>query len=206
MLSYFRKKKIQTTTDGSFSIPKVYAAISLGQYVRWQSATNPIQKCAAALNQTEAAIRKLVPESVVRINAAFQLVIEAETAMHVPACKLNGREYGFIPTMDEMQLGQYIDLDELSKAVFVNSDYSKLIDMMCVVYRPILSRMGNKYTIAEYTGKESEQNRKDIEQLPMSVVSGALLFFSTFELELLRSSLDYLTQVSKELETDLQST
>lgn len=187
-------------------IPTTYAQITLGQYVKWHTAKDSIAKCAAALSIDPSDVRKLNPESVARIIAAFEKVVETELSSHIKACKLNGNEYGFIPSIDHMKLGEYVDLDELSKVVFVNNDYEKLTDMMCVCYRPIINRMGDKYTISDYTGKEIVDNRKDIEQLPMSVVSGALLFFSTFEIELLTSSLDYLTEVHQELQMDLQST
>lgn len=205
MFGLFTKKKVDTTHDGGFTLPRTYAAISLGQYVAWHEANDAASKCAAALNATLSDVRKLNPDSIARINAAFQTVIETETTAHIKACKLNGREYGFIPAIDEAELGVYIDLDNLMGLV-KKGDNSKLIDMMCVCYRPITSRMGNAYTIADYTAKEVNTNRKDIEQLPMSIVSGAMFFFSNFEVELLTSSAEYLTNLQRELEMDLQST
>lgn len=207
MFSWFTKKtKVETPTDGTFSLPTTYAAINLGQYVRWHMAKTPTEKCAAALNRSVSEVRKLNASSINRINAVFEKVVETELTTSVGACRLNGNEYGFIPNIDALPIGQYIDLDEQSKAVFTQGDYTKLIDMMSVCYRPITSRIGGKYTIADYTGMESTTNRDDLEQLPMSVVSGAMLFFSTFEVELLTSSLDFLTNVAMEMQMDLQST
>jgi hypothetical protein len=68
---------------------------------------------------------------------------------------------------------------------------------MAVIYRPVTLTIGDHYRVEAHTGKEGHENRKDIEQLPMSIVSGALLFFSIIEHELLRSSHEYLTTTFK---------
>lgn len=204
---WFNKKKVKTEQDGTLTIPATYAAVTLGQYVKWHKSNDAISRCAAALNVDESIVRKLKPQSVAKINTLFQVVIDTETTYHPKTVKLNGIEYGFFPEIEAMTLGEYGDLDELSKNIFAGAkDTSLLITMMAICYRRITSKIGNGYAIEAYDTAIIERNRKDIEQLPMSVVSGALLFFSTLEIELLRSSQDYLIGMLKDLEMDLQST
>lgn len=205
---WFNKKKIKTEQDGTLTIPATYAAVSLGQYVKWHTANDAISRCAAALNVDLSVVRKLKPESVAKINSLFQIVIDAELTYHAKAIKLNGTEYGFFPEIEAISLGEYADLDELSKNIFAGTkDMNLLVSMMAICYRKITGKVGNGYVIQDYSVSIIEQNRRDIEKLPMSIVSGALLFFSTLEIELLKSSHEYLMQTLRELQTtDLQST
>jgi len=58
--------------------------------------------------------------------------------------KLNGTEYGFQPQLDEITLGEYIDLD-----TFI-SDWDNMEKAMNVLYRPVLVKLKGKYSIDEY--------------------------------------------------------
>ena len=57
---------------------------------------------------------------------------------------LNGVEYGFIPNLDDMTLGEYVDLDTYI------SKWDDMHKAMAVLYRPIETSLGNKYTIEKY--------------------------------------------------------
>ena len=58
--------------------------------------------------------------------------------------KLNGVEYGFHPELDDLLLGEYIDLDN-----FIG-DWDNMEKAMNVLYRPIIVRLKDKYNIEEY--------------------------------------------------------
>jgi hypothetical protein len=87
--------------------------------------------------------------------------------------------------------------------VFNSEQYEKLIDLMAVLYRPVTFNLREHYRVAAHTSKEGHENRSDIEQLPMSIVSGALLFFSTIEQELFQNSLKYLTMTSRKFTKEM---
>ena len=200
MIKFFRRKRVQTKTDGSLSIPIDFSAITLGQYIRWNTSKNAVDKCAAALNCSNEQVRKLNPESIQRIVTAFEQLVQNETQLHLKFVDLNGTKYGFIPDMDLMSADEWIDLDEFCKMVYdpVKPQLEKLTCVMAVLYRPMKTKLGSRYTIATYTGEEQYANAADINQLSMSGVNAALLFFSSFELDLLQSSLEYMMQVAKE--------
>ena len=83
---------------------------------------------------------------------------------------LNGVEYGFIPNLDDMTLGEYVDLDTyLGK-------WQQVEKAMAVLYRPIINTYKNKYTIEEYKA-EGQDVYKD---MPMDIVLGSMLFFLSF--------------------------
>ena len=97
---------------------------------------------------------------------------------------LNGIEYGFIPNLDDMTLGEYVDLDTyLGK-------WQQVEKAMAVLYRPIINTYKNKYTIEEYKA-EGQDVYKD---MPMDIVLGSMLFFYRLGIDLSRLMTVYLEQ------------
>ena len=94
-----------------------------------------------------------------------------------PNFKLGEVEYGFIPNLDEMTFGEYIDLD-----TFIKND-KDMHKAMTVLYRPIVNQSFGRYNIADYTGKEDYDIMLDA---PMDAVKTAMVFFYTLGKELLR--------------------
>ncbi len=116
----------------------------------------------------------------------------------IPTFRLNGLEYGFIPVLDDMSLGEYIDLDENF------SDWNKMHKAMSVLYRPITLKKDNRYQIEEYTGMV---NAEAMKQAPLDVVFAAMVFFWSLSNELTQTILNYLQQVTeKEMTTQQKQT
>lgn len=90
-----------------------------------------------------------------------------------PIVKYRGKEYGFVPNLEELTFGEYIDLDTYL------SDMQTLHKTIGVLYRPVTNRVGNKYDIQEY---EPNEGYKDF---PLGAALGATLFFWTLRKELL---------------------
>ena len=90
---------------------------------------------------------------------------------------LNGQEYGFIPSLEDITYGEFVDLDSYM------SDTQNLHKTMAVLYRPITQKAGKRYQIEPY---ESATKYCDtMKAAPMDVVMGAVLFFWTLGKELL---------------------
>jgi len=80
---------------------------------------------------------------------------------------LNGVEYGFIPELDELSFGEYIDLDTYL------GDWENIHTAMNVLYRPITENKGNRYSIEEY-----DVNTKDrLLDMPLDAVISSVFFF-----------------------------
>lgn len=89
-------------------------------------------------------------------------------------------EFGFIPKLDDMTFGEYVDLD-----TFI-SDWEQMHKAMAVLYRPVVKKKAEFYDIEMY---ESAEKYQDImKYMPVNVALGALLFFYR-----LRSKLSILT-------------
>ena len=97
---------------------------------------------------------------------------------------MGGVEFGFIPNLDEMSTGEYMDLDTYI------TDWDTMHNAMAVLYRPITNKLGNKYKIEEYKGSITYADV--MKHAPLDVVLGAMVFFYTLGNDLLKSTISYL--------------
>jgi hypothetical protein len=100
----------------------------------------------------------------------------------VKSFKLGGIEYGFIPDLDEITLGEYIDLDTYM------GDWDNIHTAMNVLYRPIKQKLGDKYIIEDYNVETKDQ----LLQMPMDAVFGSIIFFYRLGIELSQTMMNYL--------------
>ncbi len=96
--------------------------------------------------------------------------------------KLDGKEYGFIPKLEDVTLGEYVDIDNYLK------DWDNMHLAMNVLYRPIKMQYGDKYDIVDYTGEENA----DMKQMPLDVAFSSLIFFYHLGIDLSSNMMDYL--------------
>ena len=106
--------------------------------------------------------------------------------------KMNGVEYGFIPDLDDMSLGEYIDLDTYL------GDWENMHRAMAVLYRPIKNKSGNRYNIKEYDGKGFE----DMKDMPLDAVLSSIVFFYNLGIELSKAMMNYLETTEEEALTE----
>ena len=100
--------------------------------------------------------------------------------------KMNGIEYGFIPSLQDMTVGEYADLENY---ISTGEDYHKA---MAVMYRPIVKSHSGLYNIQEYKG--SKEGSELMKSSPFSVLKSALVFFCNLERDLLKASLSFMTK------------
>ena len=86
---------------------------------------------------------------------------------HVERFEMNGVEYGFIPDLDDMSLGEYIDLDNNA------SKWEQMHLAMNVLYRPIKTSKIGKYNIEDY----NVNNPEAMKDMPLGAAIGSLFFF-----------------------------
>ena len=78
-------------------------------------------------------------------------------------------EFGFMPNLDKMTLGEYIDAEKYM------SSWETMHQAMAVFYRPIISGNKDFYKIEKYEG--SSKYSSIMKDAPASVAIGAMLFF-----------------------------
>lgn len=107
--------------------------------------------------------------------------------------KINGVEYGFIPKLDDITLGEYVDLENYMKSA---TTYHKA---MAVMYRPITLKVKETYLIEEYKGSDKYAN--DFLDCDLQSTLGAMLFFWNLGKELLESMKAYSEEELKKMNT-----
>ena len=110
---------------------------------------------------------------------------------------LGDTSFGFIPKLDDMTFGEYIDLDTNL------SDWSEMYKAMAVLYRPIQKKYDGLYTIEPYKGDVYYEAMK---LMPLDAVFSSLLFFYHLGMELSIGMTKFLETESKELTLTQQRT
>jgi hypothetical protein len=181
----------------NIQVPQTLNDVTLGQYQKFAKLNTEEN------NNTNFLLHKMVEifcnidlKDIARIKFTYvQAIINELNKMFdektplVPTFKLHGVEYGFIPKLDDITLGEYIDLDNTL------SDWQQMHKAMSVLYRPVTIKKNNRYQIEPYTGDE---NKDIFLHMPLDVVMGSLLFFWNLSNELLQITLNYLSEEMKE--------
>lgn len=100
----------------------------------------------------------------------------------VKSFNLGGVEYGFVPDLDEITLGEYIDLDTYM------GDWENIHTAMNVLYRPIKQKLGDKYLIEDY----NVETKDLLLHMPMDAVFGCIIFFYHLGIDLSKTMMNYL--------------
>lgn len=89
--------------------------------------------------------------------------------------KMGDSTFGFIPNLEEMSFGEYIDLDTHI------GDMKNIEKAMAVLYRPIVTKIKDKYIIDEYKG---DLFHEAMLNMPMSAVISSIIFFYNLGIDL----------------------
>lgn len=85
--------------------------------------------------------------------------------------KLGVYEFGFMPKLEDMTSGEFIDLENYL------SSTDTLHKAMAVLYRPITSKVKDLYIIEEY--ESSSKYSEVLKYMPLDIALGSMLFFWT---------------------------
>ena len=180
------------------NVPDSLKDITLEQYQKFEKLNTEENKDSSFLLQKMIEIfcnlnlkdvSNIKYKSVQEITKHLNKVFDVKTDL-TPTFKLGGIEFGFIPVLDDMTLGEYIDLDTYL------GDWENMDKAMNVLYRPITVNNKNRYNIEDY--KESD-NTEIFKDMPLDIVMGSLVFFWNLNKELLQITLRYLNQETRKM-------
>jgi hypothetical protein len=98
--------------------------------------------------------------------------------------KLGVYEFGFIPKLEDMTSGEFIDLEN-----YLSSTES-LHQAMAVLFRPIKSKVKDLYTIEEY--ESSYKYSEVLKYMPLDIALGSMVFFWTLQKDCVNALTDYI--------------
>lgn len=172
------------------NVPENLSEITLAQYQRWVKIIDKEEEvgtfyqqkmieifCNAELQHIMQMRVKDIEEITTHLNTLFN-----EKPEFKPLFRLEDEEFGFIPKLDEMTFGEYIDLDNYL------TDWQQMDSAMAVLFRPVTFKRKGKYLIEDYVSSE----KYDLSEMPLDVVLGSLVFFCDLKNELLKHILSYL--------------
>ena len=175
------------------SIPTELGEIKLSQYQKFLGILKENEEsdflnhkmvqifCDIDLSVVDAMKQKDVEDAVNTIGSLFKQLPPLQQKF-----ELNGTTFGFIPNLDDMSAGEYMDLDGYI------TNWDEMHKAMAVLYRPIKQKLGEKYLIEDYEG--TDKYSELMKDAPLNVVLGAMVFFWHLGKELLTSTIYYLEQ------------
>ena len=107
----------------------------------------------------------------------------------VQSFQIGDTTFGFIPKLEDITFGEYIDLDNNI------GDVKNLHKAMAVLYRPIKQKIKEKYLIEEYKG---DNYHEAMVHTPMDAVVSSMLFFWNLGIELSKVMIASLQEEFKE--------
>jgi len=185
--------------EAKLYIPTDLSEITLEQYQYLMKISNPndeqeisAKKMISVLCKIPlSAVLKLEVNSVIELTDKFTKMFEAYDQTLIHRFKLAGTEFGFIPHLESMSWGEYMDAEKYM------SDWSTMHNAMAVLFRPITKTKGERYDIEEY---ESSINYAEVmKAMPLNVAISANVFFWNLGSELLEGTMDFLQEQMKEM-------
>lgn len=178
-------------------VPNSLNEVTLGQYQEYLKLTElkDLTETQLSFKMIEIfcgvkaeSVRHIKASDVTDIVNIISTMFESKPSL-VHTFKMGGVEYGFIPNLDDMSFGEYIDLDTSI------GDWDNMEKAMGVLYRPIEIRKGNRYTIKEYDAGDTEH----LKDMPLDAVLGSILFFYHLGNELCQTMMNSLGQEEETL-------
>jgi len=177
----------------AITIPTDLSEIKLSQYQKFLKIVDQNEEsefihhkmieifCNVELKYVNQFKRKQIVQIVTTINNLFEKIPPFKNKF-----TLNGTEYGFIPNLDDISQGEYMDLDNYMV------DIADLHRCMAVMFRPIKTKSKEKYIIEPYEGSDVYADK--MLDAPLDIVLAARVFFYHLGNELLKSTLTYLEE------------
>ena len=177
-------------------IPDTLSEITLGQYQKYlKIQENNEDENFLAIKMIEIfcglrgdTIMSMKAKSIRDITAILTNMFNEKPQL-VKEFKMGKKTYGFIPKLEDMTFGEYVDLDTYI------GDMPNLHRAMGVLYRPIKLKDKEKYLIEDYKGEESEK----MKNMPMDAVLSSIIFFYNLGMDLSKAMLNFLTEEEMDL-------
>lgn len=134
--------------------------------------------------------------SIIEISNTITDVLNSQNE-YVERFTIDGINFGWIPNLDEMNYGEFLDLNNNI------SDWENMHVAMGVLYRPIIKELNKKYAIEPYAGDKYHEQLKEIK---LDAVVGAMVFFWNLGMDLATATVNYLEQEVSKIPLEQQTT
>lgn len=166
------------------TIPENLSEITLAQYQKYNTiegdeyflALKSVEVfCGLTLKEVNQMRLDDVTDTLNVINEAFTK--KRKSFNHYRRFFIGGVEYGFIPDLENISMGEFIDISSYL------GDIENMNKLMAVLYRPITNQTRDLYSIEDYEGSEKYSGM--LKNMPLDVALEGSVFFWTLANELL---------------------
>lgn len=167
--------------EKEYVIPERWTQVKLGDYQKYVEMSEGVTDAKTLNLLTISCFTGIPLEKVERIRKAdidavlveFKKLLDKKmnTTLNM-IIEIDGVEYGFNPSLKDMTLGEFVDLDNYLEKPWENMHY-----IMSILYRPVTSKKKKKYSIEEYTGVSDKRAEMFRDKLSIATVNGASSFF-----------------------------
>ena len=183
----------------ALKVPNSLSEITLGQYQKFNKVLSEepdedfLQKKTIEIfcQVNLADVNQYKYSSIVQVIEIINKMFEQKPTL-IKRFKHKGQELAFIPKLDEMSFGEFVDLDLLL------SDWETMDEAMAVLYRKIEHSHKNNYTIEAYDSDKTQ----DMKSMPLDVALSSLFFLESLSKELTNHILLFLENKVEELPTE----
>ena len=178
---------MDATQSVKIEVPQTLAGIPISKYKKFIAMANEDNGDEQALYH----FCGLTPDQQERMRVADKNRLRSmlskalgEQPALVQTFDFKGVKYGFHPKLEDISMGEYVDLDELLKEPYKNAE-----KVLGILYRPITSKKFGKYLIENYD--PDKHTGEGFDELGTNILLGCMLFFYRLEIALLITFLRY---------------
>lgn len=177
-------------------VPNNLSEITLGQYQRFarindkklseKDLERKMIEIFCAIDPEN--VKKIEYKSLKKIAFLLSDVISKKPEL-VKKFKIDNQEFGFIPKLDDMSFGEFVDLDSSL------TEWDTMDLAMGVLYRPIKNKLLYTYTVNEY----KPENEINMKEMPLDAALSAIFFLTDLSKELTNHIHNYSRPMIQEL-------
>jgi len=183
------------------AIPTDWSDVSIRKYVNYIDSVKDVDQEKELVVKTISSLCN-IPGQVVevmklkdlkKIQSSLQKLISKPVNKDIiNKIDINGVIFGFHPNLDEMTMGEFVDVETYAKE-------NNIAKMMSVLYRPIVKEQGNRYDIEPYDFDVHSENSLHFEKLSINIGNAIAVFFWSLGKELLNNFHQSSNQKAKNL-------
>jgi len=172
--------------------------IKLVDFHKGTKSSEALETIAELSNIPKDLIKQLELKDVALIMSKVAEMQQEQNSSLKRVIEIEGKRYGFHPDLDSITLGEWSDIE-----TYIKQDIEKnLPEVMAILYRPIVEKKNDVYTIEAYDGDISIRT-EIMKRMSAEQVQSALVFFYHFVTKLSEILPLYLMERLKEMNKQL---
>tara|TARA_R100001163_G_scaffold13569_3_gene12595 strand:+ start:4838 stop:5437 length:600 start_codon:yes stop_codon:yes gene_type:complete len=180
------------------SIPTEWEEVSVLKYQKYTSAVKDLTDEDEIAKQTISVLCDIPMNVLSHIKlkdlkviqkSLHKLINKPVNKQIINKINIDGKVFGFHPKIDDLTMGEYVDIETFAKE-------NDLASMMSVLYRPITKEQGNRYNIEPYHISHID-NKKHFENLSINIANAVVVFFWNLGNQQLKTIHQFLKQTEK---------